>query len=183
MVKVEVLVITLRKLDEQNIQDVNKCDAIFTVNSKLILEAENDVIRYTTVSIPAYQKHYAFDKIDYSTYLVNPSKTIFFAYVDGCLGGQIILRKNWNQYTYVEDIAIDIHFRRIGVGRALMNQAIVWAKAKQTSGIMLETQNNNVPACCFYEHCGFKLGGFDKFLYKGISKDTEEIALYWYLPF
>jgi ribosomal protein S18 acetylase RimI-like enzyme len=48
---------------------------------------------------------------------------------------------------------------------------------------MLETQNNNLPACRFYEHCGFTLSGFDRNLYKGINKDTEEIALYWYLLF
>jgi len=177
------MAITLCELNDQNIQDVNRCDAVFMVDSKLILQAENDVIRYTAVSVPPYQKRYAFDEIDYSTYLANPDKTIFFANMDGCLAGQIILSKNWNQYASVEDIAVDVHFRRDGVGRALMNQAIVWAKAKQLPGIMLETQNNNVPACRFYEHCGFTLGGFDRYLYKGIHKDTEEIALYWYLLF
>jgi ribosomal protein S18 acetylase RimI-like enzyme len=60
-------------------------------------------------------------------------------------------------------------------------EAIDWAKTKLLAGIMLETQNNNVAACRFYERCGFKLGGFDRYLYKGISKNTEEIALYWYL--
>ncbi len=62
-----------------------------------------------------------------------------------------------------------------------MQEAIAWARSKQLPGIMLETQNINVAACRFYESCGFKLGGMDRFLYKGISKDLDEIALYWYL--
>ena len=50
-------------------------------------------------------------------------------------------------------------------------------------GIMLETQNNNVAACRFYESCGFHLGGFDRELYRGITPDTDETALFWYLIF
>ena len=118
------MAITLCELNEQNIQDVNKCDGVFTVESKLVLQAENDVIRYTIVSVPPYQKRYAYDEIDYSTYLANPDKTIFFAYMDDRLAGQIILLKYWNQYAYIEDIAVDGHFRRCGVGQALMDQAI-----------------------------------------------------------
>jgi len=64
-----------------------------------------------------------------------------------------------------------------------MARAVAWAETKQLPGIMLETQNNNVAACRFYERCGFKLGGFDRYLYKGITQSTEEIALYWYLFF
>ena len=48
---------------------------------------------------------------------------------------------------------------------------------------MLETQDNNVPACRLYERCGFQLRGFDTHLYKGHDPATGEIALYWYLTF
>jgi ribosomal protein S18 acetylase RimI-like enzyme len=175
------MTIIVCELNEQNIQDVNKCDGTFTVDSKIILQAEKDDIRYTVVSVLPYQKRYPSDESDYTTYLAKPDKTIYFAYMDRQLAGQIVLRKNWNQYAYVEDIAVDIHFRKCGVGRTLVAEAIDWAKTKLLAGIMLETQNNNVAACRFYERCGFKLGGFDRYLYKGISKNTEEIALYWYL--
>lgn len=45
-------------------------------------------------------------------------------------------------------------------------------------GIMLETQNNNVAACKFYEKCGF-----DFLVYKGLDMQNDEVALYWYLHF
>ncbi len=62
-----------------------------------------------------------------------------------------------------------------------MDKAIDWAKKNNMVGIMLETQDNNVDACLFYQKCGFKLGGFDKYLYNGLGNPNKEIALYWYL--
>jgi ribosomal protein S18 acetylase RimI-like enzyme len=175
--------ITIQQLDEHNFRDLNRCDSTFTVDSKLVLQIENDVIHYTLVSVPPYQKRYLAEELDYTTYLNHPDKAIFFAYADGQLTGQIIVRKNWNHYGYVEDIAVDASFRREGVGRALLQHAVAWARDRQLAGVMLETQNNNGAACRLYESCGFQLAGFDRCLYKGLHPDTDEVALYWYLLF
>jgi hypothetical protein len=43
------------------------------------------------------------------------------------------------------------------IGRALIDRAIDWAKDRELPGLMLETQNDNVPACLFYERCGSPL--------------------------
>ena len=56
-------------------------------------------------------------------------------------------------------------------------------KRRQHAGIMLETQNNNVAACKFYEKCGFVIGGFDFLVYKGLDIENDEVAIYWYLYF
>ncbi len=175
--------ITIQQLNEQNFCDVNRCDGTFTVDSRLVIHAENDVILYTVVSVPPYQKRYPAEELDYPAYLNHPDKAIFFAHAEGQLAGQVILRKNWNHYAYIEDIVVDAGFRRLGVGRALLQHAVTWAKAGQLAGIMLETQNNNVAACRLYDSCGFQLGGFDRCLYQGLSPNTDEIALYWYLLF
>ena len=175
--------IAIRELDRHNLQDVNRTGSTFTIDSRLVLDAEDGVIRYTVTPTPPYQKRYAPDEIDYAAYVGCPDRAIFLAYVGGEPAGQIRLRRNWNQYAYVEDIVVDANFRKQGLGRALIERAIEWAKAKRLPGIMLETQNNNVAACRLYERCGFVLGGFDRYLYKGITPDTEEIALYWYLVF
>jgi len=50
-------------------------------------------------------------------------------------------------------------------------------------GVMLETQDDNVPACTLYQSCGFVLSGFDRNIYKAINPHTKETALYWYLIF
>ena len=78
---------------------------------------------------------------------------------------------------------MDVKFRRQGIGKQLILQAQRWAQDRSLAGIMLETQDNNVSACKFYESCGFQLRGFDAYLYKGINIHTDEIALYWYLIF
>ena len=67
------------------------------------------------------------------------------------------------------------------MAKNLFCQAKQWARERNLAGIMLETQNNNVSACKFYERCGFRLEGFDQYLYKGVNLETDEIALYWYL--
>ncbi|GED59584.1 hypothetical protein BFO01nite_37160 [Brevibacillus formosus] len=65
--------------------------------------------------------------------------------------------------------------------KKLIEQAKRWMKDGGMTGIMLETQNNNVRACNFYESCGFVIGGFDSYVYRGLDKDSDEIAIYWYL--
>lgn len=175
--------ITIEELNAQNQHDLNRCDGAFIVDAKLVLHVEHGIPSFTVASIAPYQKQYPRSKIDYESYRGQPDKGIFFAYSDGQVAGQIILFKNWNGYTYIDDIAVDASLRQRGIGRALMQQAIAWAKAKQLPGIMLETQNINVAACLFYQRCGFELGGYDRYLYRALDPDTEEIALYWYLFF
>ena len=173
----------LQELDAEHLTDLNCCDYAFTVDSKLVLDAENGAIHYGIVNVPPYQKRYPLDELNPAAYIANPDKVIYLAYLDGQIAGQIRIGRYWNRYAYIEDIVVDPPFRRGGIGRALMEQAIEWAKAGGYPGIMLETQNINVAGCRLYESCGLKLGGFDTCLYQAILPGTEEIALYWYLIF
>jgi len=175
--------ITLREIDRANLHHINQCDTSFVVDSKMILSAEHGKINYTVESVSAYTKQYAPSLVDYSEYISNPHKIVFFAFVDDELAGQIRLQKYWNGYAYMDDFAVEPKYRRRGVGRALTARAMEWARERKLPGIMLETQNNNVAACKLYESCGFELRGFDFNLYKAINPSTDEIALYWYLLF
>ena len=175
--------IRIDEIDRQNLKDANQCHYAFVVESVLALAAENGVIRHAVVPIPPYEKRYPPNEVDYTAYIDNADQTVFFAYVDDQLAGEIVIRQWWNKFAYIEDIAVASRFRRSGVGRKLIERAIYWAKKKELPGIMLETQNNNVAACRFYERCGFELGGFDRHLYRALHPDTKEIALYWYLIF
>jgi len=175
--------IIIRELDESHLEYLNPFDEAFIVDSKLCLRAESGEITYTVVSVPSYEKRYPTDQVDYAVYLRHPDKAVFFAEMDGQIVGRIILRKNWNQYGCIEDLVVDAKYRKRGVGRRLITQAVEWAKAKNLPGILLETQNNNVGACRLYERCGFRLGGFDNYLYRGTNRETDEIALFWYLIF
>jgi streptothricin acetyltransferase len=176
--------IEIVELGEGNLGDINRLDSSFMIDSRLVLRTEeNGDISYTVENLPPLTKHYPVDEIDYSTYIRNPAKAVYLAYVDGQFAGQVILRKNWNNYAYIEWIVVDAGFRKLGTGRMLMERAISWAKERHLPGIMLETQDNNVAACKFYESFGFKLGGFDRFLYRAIPEVAGETALFWYLVF
>ena len=173
----------IEELNTNNLNDVNKCDNEFIIDSKLVLHLENDEIRYTMLKLPVTRKRYEVDNYDFSTYIDSPGRVVFLAYVEGQIAGQIILRANWNRFAYIEDITVDVRYRRHGVGRELISRAKRWAEEHHLAGLMLETQDNNVGACRFYECCGFKLRGFDSCLYKGLDRVADEVALYWYLLF
>jgi streptothricin acetyltransferase len=175
--------ITIEQISLDNLSDAGMCDGRFTVDSKLILAVENHVIQYTVVPAGPYAKQYPVETVEYGAHLNNPERTIYFAYLQREIAGQLRLRRNWNQYAYVEDLVVDVKFRRRGIGRALLERAVQWAKDQHLSGVMLETQDNNVAACRLYQQSGFALGGFDRFLYHGQQPDTDEVALFWYFRF
>jgi streptothricin acetyltransferase len=177
------MTLILQELDAEHLPDVNRCDNTFMVDSKLVLNAESDVLHYRIVNVPPYQKRYPLDELDAAAYIANPDKGFYLAYLDGQLVGQIRLGRYWNHYAYVEDIVVTPPFRKQGIGRALIERAIEWARSRDFPGIMLETQNINVAGCMLYQRCGLKLGGFDTCLYQAVLPGTEEIALYWYLIF
>ena len=175
--------ITVREVDQSTVQHIKTYGSSFEVRAKLLLGAEDGKISYTIVDVPPYIKQYDPEHVEPETYVANPDRIVFFAYVDEELAGQIRVLKNWNGYAYIDDIAVEPKYRGHGVGRALMERAIEWAKARGFPGMMLETQDNNIPGCRLYANCGFELRGFDTHLYKAQNPSTDEIALYWYLIF
>lgn len=164
---------------ESNTVNVYRLDDSFVVESELALFAEHGAIRHEIVAVPPYEKSYRKDNL--TARREAPDKAIFLAFLDDSLAGRIVLSEGLNGYAWVDDIAVDVRHRRKGVGRALMDRAIDWAAARGLPGLRLETQHNNVPACRFYASCGFRLGGFDRDLYRGLARSTNEIALFWYL--
>ena len=174
--------IQIRQMDSQTLHQVDQFNRKFTVNSKLVLHIEAGRLTYSISTVPPYEKEISVDTEDYTTFIDNQQKAIFFAHRQGTLAGQIKVIPWWNKFAYIEDLVVDPEFRGKGVGHALVISAIDWAKHHHYPGMTLEAQDNNVPACRFYEKCGFALGGFDQYAYRNLISNTE-IALYWYLFF
>jgi streptothricin acetyltransferase len=172
--------IVIKELNESIVRDIHRVDNEFEIVSKLVLHLKDGRLSYTTVSIPPKKKRYPPDDYDYTPYVNNPEKTAFLAYIEGQVAGELILHRHWNKFAWVEGIGVDKSYRRRGIGRALVKRGEEWARKHGLPGIMLETQDNNVGACRFYESCGFVLTGFDSSLYKA-SPCNDEIALFWYL--
>ena len=84
----------------------------------------------------------------------------------------------------MEDISVAAEHRGRGVGTALMQRAVEWAKEKELCGLALETQDNNLLACRFYKKFGMEIGAVNTMLYKNAPKPwCDEIAVFWYLKF
>lgn len=124
------------------------------------------------------QKYYPAEEINSNDYIDNINKAIFFACIDNKCIGQIILRKNWNNYCFIEDISVAKNYRRNGIGKVLIDKAQNWANSNGLAGLMLETQNNNLIACRFYLKQGFEIGSVDKLLYSGLDNDEHAIFFY-----
>jgi streptothricin acetyltransferase len=175
--------IQIRQMDSQSIHQVDSFYRNSIVTSKLRLHIQDNKISYSIIPVEPYEKILNVDAEDYTTFIDNPEKVIFFGDLDGKPVGQIKMVPWWNKFTYIEELTIDTPFRGKGVGRALLTHAIEWAKQQNLPGVTLETQDNNVPACMLYERCGFVLSGFDLYAYRNFPEARDEIALYWYLIF
>lgn len=174
--------ITIRKIDSGESSQTKSFSRKSPVNSRLALGIENERLVYTVVPVePPYERDYATEDVDYG--FDEAGATVFFAEADGKLAGRIKMMKWWNRFGYVEDIVVNPEYRGLGIGRKLLERGIQWAREQGYPGVMLETQDNNVPACMLYQSCGFVLGGFDRNVYKAMNPNTKETALYWYLIF
>lgn len=171
--------ITIVELCPANAKDINKSNQEFIQIGELIPEFTNGA---WTISEKLYdkpkKKKYAEDNFDKDNYISNPNKALFLAYQEDVCVGQIVIRKNWNNYTYIEDISVGQIYRNKGIGCKLLEKAQSWNDNRGLFGLMLETQNTNLHACRFYVKNGFKLGGVDMMLYRGLNND--EYALFFY---
>jgi iron complex transport system permease protein len=174
--------ITIRKIEPHEAPQTKSFSRKSLVNSRLVLKIENEQLGYTIVPVTEpYEREVHAEDVDYG--FDEAGSTIFFAEVDGKLAGRIRMLKWWNQFGYVEDLVVNPEYRGMDIGRKLLEHGIQWARENNFPGVMLETQDDNVPACTLYQSCGFILSGFDRNVYKAINPNTKETALYWYLIF
>jgi hypothetical protein len=82
--------ITIAEINLHNLSDANQCNEVFAVDSKLVLNADNGVVRYNVVPVTPYDKRYPPNEIDYSSYIDNPDQTVFFARFEDELAGELV---------------------------------------------------------------------------------------------
>ena len=139
------------RINHQNLADINKANQPYEIIGKIKPTFDNGNWSYTEeIYEQPYMKEYPEDSCDYAAYIDNSDKVIFFAYSGAECIGQIILKRDWNKYAFIEDICVAKSARGQGIGTALIQKAIEWAKNSNLKGLALETQDNNLLACRFY---------------------------------
>ncbi|PUA29237.1 MAG: hypothetical protein B0W54_01140 [Cellvibrio sp. 79] len=156
-------------------KDINHCDFSFEITSELA-PPYDDLSKIKNFPKP-FNKSYGFEESDFLN--VDDDKMLAVAKVSDLICGYVLVSKSWNGFAQIDDVAVDKKFRKSGLGRLLINDAIDWAREQQLVGVRLETQSVNVSACHFYKKMGFEFGGFDKYLYRAIPDVKDEVALYW----
>ncbi len=120
------------------------------------------------------------------SWMDDPEKDIYLAWLDGTLAGQVLLETHEHRLARVRDIRVALSLRRRGVGESLLALGEEWARAKHLGGMVVETQDVNAGACQFLSRCGYQLGGVDTLRYVAKSQQTmmavglRESALFFY---
>ena len=173
----------IKEITKQNLQDINKPNQPFAIIGKIVPVYSDGAWSFTEYLFEKeYEYEFPNDEEQWEDYIGNPQKTVFFYYDNSDCVGQIRLRKNWNKYAYIEDIAVAKSHRKDGIGAKLITKAIEWAKSNDLCGLMLETQDTNLFACRFYSKLGFQIGAVDTMLYANCDNAGEK-AVFWYKKF
>lgn len=170
-------------MTQENINDINIPNQPFEVCGKIEPSFNNGKWTFKeTIIHNSYEYKFPDDEIDYSEYIDNPDKVVFFVYDNLLCMGQIRIRRNWNGFCFIEDIAVAKAYRNQGVAGFLLKEAEAWAKNCKIKGFMLEAQDFNLTACRFYYKKGFVLGSVDNMLYYN-TENNDVLALFWYKIF
>lgn len=156
-------------------------DYSFTV-SHTFTPAFDCAVKENLIPVTPVDKSYSWPT-EFSHYLNNQRGQLFAAWCHEQPAGYLAVSRHWNGLALIEDIAVARQWRQQGVAQSLLGRAEEWAKEQQLAGMMLETQNTNVPACLLYERRGFQLQGIDRALYRALPQNQHETALWWYLFF
>jgi len=177
---VEMENIKIVQMTKETVDQLNSFDSEFSVYGHLELEGNNKGITYKVIESVPRSKKYEEQEIEPLKYVDSSHRAVFFAHIQDEVVGQIILREDWNRYAFIEDIRTKTQFKGKGIGKALIEKAKQWSVERGLGGLALETQNNNIDACKFYEKNGFVIGGFDRCFYKQFEAVKDEIVLHWY---
>ncbi|MDB6052273.1 MAG: acetyltransferase [Pseudomonas sp.] len=175
--------LSIRVADECFEDYILNSEFTFTVRGYAMAQIGQRVERWAIEPVEPYCKNYGIDAQEFEHYRRGPDSTVLVAWLGEQPVGHMVLSTHWNGFAHVEELAVDVSARRMGIARSLLEVAQFWSRKRNLPGITLETQNNNLAACKLYERCGYVVGGVDHMLYRAIDPDTRETAIFWYLIF
>jgi GNAT superfamily N-acetyltransferase len=174
------------QVDHSRLAELNTIPIAFKVHSIYDVIDDNEQIKLIERPlVTSYIKDY--DQLDSNSFeswsnMDTTNWGIFLALDetqnDKPVGGAIVTMPE----CALTDLRVAPSHRRLGIGRALLEHALRWAKQQGVTTCMsIETQNTNVSACRFYAAMGAKLGDIDRNAYQHDEEVKHEIRLNWYI--
>ena len=172
--------VLLTKYDELSIT--------FTANTVFELKhVDGFNLSFKEVEVPEFTKD--FDVHEKPSDLLNTfdisNWKVITVYKEDILVGGAILAYQTKEINMLEgrddlvvvwDIRINSDYRRLGIGKMIFDYIKEWAMTNNVTRIKVESQNNNVKACKFYESQGGTISNINKYIYK---EYPEEIQIIW----
>ena len=110
----------------------------------------------------------------------HPDAAVFVADDDGAIVGRLsVARDPHSASRHVADLGlmVAVSHRRLGIGRALLEQAAAWARDVGVSKLELHVFPWNEPAIRLYEQFGFEREGFRKAHYRRGDEYVDAILM------
>lgn len=114
----------------------------------------------------------------------HPDAAVFVVEDDGLIVGRLSLARDPHPASsHVADLGLMVagSHRRQGIGRALLEQAVAWARASGVRKLELHVFPWNIPAIALYERFGFEREGYRKAHYLRDGEPVDAILMAYYI--
>jgi RimJ/RimL family protein N-acetyltransferase len=114
----------------------------------------------------------------------HPDAAVYVAEIDGALVGRLsVARDPHNASRHVADLGLMVAqgYRRQGIGRALLEQAVAWARDAGVRKLELHVFPWNEPAIRLYESFGFERVGLRKEHYRRGTDYVDAILMAYFV--
>jgi len=178
MTKNEVVVRPVRLPEDAH--GVLAIDTSFTTDTVFRVVAEHEGFRLVRTPVaPAAVKRFTIDSLSPDELaagrpLAREWDRAFVATQGTAVAGFIATSlRHWNRHCVIHHFYVDTPWRRSGVGRRLLAEAIAVARQAGMARLWLETSSLNVPGVDAYRRLGFELCGLDTSLYAELPTSNE----------
>jgi len=179
--------VIVRKATEKDLSALPRLDLTYPTDRVLSLERFGESPEHTFAlrwrnRVPAPMAVYATYTIDRLREALSSADFFLVAEVDGEVAGLLILVvPEWTDAVEITDLAVDIAFRRMDAGRALLTTAVEWARTQGHRALWVEPRADNHAAISFYVSLGFRLSGFNDRLYSNADHGDGKPTVYVHL--
>jgi len=179
--------VTVRPATEADLPSLTRLDLTYPTDRILSLARSGEspehafALRWRN-RVPAPMAVYATYTMDGLREALEQTNLFAVAEVDGEVAGLLmIIVPAWTDAAEITDLAVDIAFRRMGAGRALVESAAEWASKCGHRSLWVEPRADNHAAISFYVSLGFRVSGFNDRLYSNADHEEGRTTVYMHL--